>query len=118
MQFVADEGVDGPIVDRLRTDGHEVDYVAEMDPGLDDATVLRLASEANALLITADKDFGELIFRRREVTQGVLLIRLAGLSLDAKAETVSAAIREYVSQLTGAFTVVRPGTVRIRSSTP
>ena len=116
MDFVADEGVDRPIVDRLRADGHEVHYVAEMDPGLDDETILRRANEADAPLITTDKDFGELIFRKQQGTQGVILIRLAGLSLEAKAQTVATAVREYASQFEESFSVITPATVRVRSS--
>jgi predicted nuclease of predicted toxin-antitoxin system len=115
MHFVADEGVVRPVVDQLRAEGHKVDYVAEMEPGLDDRTILRRANEASALLITADKDFGELIFRKQQVTEGVILVRLPGLSLEAKAQTVSHTVEEYASELTGAFTVVGPGTVRVRS---
>ncbi|MFH1604292.1 MAG: DUF5615 family PIN-like protein [Pseudomonadota bacterium] len=64
MKVVADEGVDRPIVARLRQDGHEVDYTGEMDPGIDDDRVLSHANQRHALLITADKDFGEFVFRQ------------------------------------------------------
>ncbi len=63
MNFVADEGVDNQIVKKLREEGHQVLYIAEMDPGISDDEVLHQANSQNALLITADKDFGELIFR-------------------------------------------------------
>jgi hypothetical protein len=49
MNFLADEGVDYPVVQRLRTDGHEVLYVAEMDPGISDEKVLAAANEKNPL---------------------------------------------------------------------
>lgn len=58
MRFVADECVDGAIVARLRADGHEVAYVAEFGPGSGDEGVLDTANETDALLLTADKDFG------------------------------------------------------------
>ena len=45
MRIVADERVDGPIVVRRREDGHEVDYVAEMEPGISDDRVLSHANE-------------------------------------------------------------------------
>ena len=80
MNFLADESVDQQIVDRLREDGHFVVYVAEMDPGIDDKDVLYAANQQMALLITADKGFGELVFRQRLVSKGVVLVRLAGLS--------------------------------------
>ena len=86
MKIVADESVDKQIVDRLRADGHEVLFVAELDPGIDDETVLLRSRQSSALLLTADKDFGELVFRQRLLHSGVLLIRLAGLTPDRKAE--------------------------------
>ena len=49
-----------------------------MDPGIDDERVLRLADSQGALLLTSDKDFGELVFRQRLLHSGVILFRLAG----------------------------------------
>jgi hypothetical protein len=56
VKIVADESVDRQIVAQLRVSGHEVAYVAELDPGIPDEMVLSRSREANALLITADKD--------------------------------------------------------------
>lgn len=81
MKLVADENVDGPIVARLREDGHEVDYVAEMAPGISDDEVLDHANGRQALLITTDKDFGELVFRQGKLNAGIVLLRLAGVGL-------------------------------------
>jgi predicted nuclease of predicted toxin-antitoxin system len=91
--------------------------VAEMEPGLPDETVLAMANQRDALLLTAAKDFGELVFRQRRVSAGVVLIRLAGLSPATKAIVVSTAIREHTSELRHAFTVISPGMIRIRSKT-
>jgi predicted nuclease of predicted toxin-antitoxin system len=114
MKWVADESVDRPIVERLRADGHEVWYVAEAQPGIPDQDVLRHANEQGATLLTADKDFGELVFRRRLISNGVLLLRLAGLSNDTKAEIVSGIVRQHASELPACFTVAAPGLLRIR----
>lgn len=114
MIFLADEGVDFPVVQRLRSDRHEVLYVAEMDPGISDERVLAVANEKNALLLTADKDFGELVYRLRRIFAGVLLMRLAGLSPASKAELVSSLVRDHGGQLMHAFTVITPGMVRVR----
>ncbi len=88
MRHMADENVDRQIVERLRQDGHEVWYVAEMDPGVSDQEVLTFANNEQAVLLTADKDFGELVYRQELVNPGVILLRLAGLSPDVKAELV------------------------------
>lgn len=114
MNLLVDESVDQQVVEHLRRDGHDVLYVAEAEPGISDALVLTKANEENALLVTADKDFGELVFRLGRVTSGVLLLRLAGISPEKKAVIASATLREHGDELPGAFGVVTPGIVRIR----
>jgi predicted nuclease of predicted toxin-antitoxin system len=114
MNFIADEGVDRQIVERLRQDGHRIWYVAEMEPGISDDTVLDLANQKSALLLTADKDFGELVFRQHRLIPGVVLIRLAGLSPTRKAGIVTFAIDQHTSELPQAFAVISPGIFRIR----
>ena len=114
MNFVADESVDRQIVERLRHDGHEVWAVAEMDPSVMDEQVLELANKRSAPLITADKDFGELVFRQNMLSHGVVLIRLSGLLAESKANLVSAVIGRYLSETFQNFTVITPNGVRIR----
>ena len=80
MKLLADESIDRGLVDRLRSDAHTVEYVAELDPGIDDDTVLHRANQSGALLVTADRDFGELVFRLGRIHAGVVLIRLAGFT--------------------------------------
>jgi predicted nuclease of predicted toxin-antitoxin system len=65
--------------------------------------------------VTADKDFGELVFRRQQINAGVLLIRLAGLSKESKADLVVDALRGHSDELAGAFSVLSPGMIRIRN---
>ena len=116
MNLLADEGVERQIVERLRQDGHIVLYVAEMEPGIPDDVVLERANEITALLVAADKDFGELVFRERRLSSGgVVLLRLAGLSAGRKAEIVSKVFEERGSEFAHAFSVISPGRVRIRA---
>ena len=114
MNLLADESVDGPIVRRLREEGHDVDYVAEMSPSIDDDAVMDHANGRGGLLLTADKDFGELVFRLRRVTRGVILVRLAGVSAALKARLVAETLAAHGQEMDGAFTVISPGLVRIR----
>ncbi len=114
MNFLADEGVEREIVDSLRHLGHTVLYVAEMSPGVSDDDVLDQANDASAVLITADKDFGELVFRQKRIHRGVILTRLDGLSGETKARTMAAVVTDFGDQLPEAFSVVSHGTVRIR----
>ena len=114
MNLLADESLDRQIIERLRRDGHEVSYIAEMEPGITDEAVLERANERTALLVTADKDFGELVFREGRLSSGgVVLIRLAGLSAERKAKIVSGAFHEWGAEFTRCFSVISPGRVRI-----
>jgi predicted nuclease of predicted toxin-antitoxin system len=73
VKILADECVDRPIVERLRQNSHQVWHVAEMEPGSADEAVLDLANREGAVLLTTDKDFGELVFRQERMTKGVIL---------------------------------------------
>ena len=117
MNFLADESVDKPIVEALREKGYIVGYVVEMEPGISDDVVLHLANREKALLLTADKDFGELVFRLRRLSSGVVLIRLAGLSTTKKSDIVVSLITKHFEQLIGFFSVITPMGIRIRQQT-
>lgn len=114
MILLADEGVDKPIVDQLRSSGFDVHYILETDPGSMDEDVLRIANEENRLLLTQDKDFGELVYRLKQVHQGVILIRLGATPAYEKARIVNYVLVEYAGKLLNAFTVIQANAVRIR----
>jgi predicted nuclease of predicted toxin-antitoxin system len=114
VNFVADESIDQQIVGRLRKDRHTVWYIVETNPGASDNDVLELTKHKKAILLTADKDFGEMVFRQRQETEGVIFIRLAGQSQKRKAEIVRSAVERHGEELIRAFSVITPGGIRIR----
>jgi predicted nuclease of predicted toxin-antitoxin system len=114
MRFVADADVHERIIAQLRADGHEVISIAAIGPRILDGAVLAIAVEERAILITSDKDFGELVVRDRHVVAGVVLLRLGDVSPTRRAAIVSAAIAELGERLVGSFTVIEPGNVRSR----
>lgn len=116
MIFLGDESVDYQIIERLRAQGLDVLYVAEMDPGVSDELVLNEANLRNAVLITVDKDFGELVYRQKRLHTGVILLRLWGLSGSDKATITFNAIREHGHEMAHAFTVISATSIRIRRS--
>lgn len=114
MKFVADENIDQPIVTRLRAAGHTVLAIAEMEPGVSDTVVLDIANQQGRVLLTGDKDFGDLVYRDRRYIFGIVLIRLAGLPAANKAEMVLSVIETHADKLPHAFTVISANNVRIR----
>jgi predicted nuclease of predicted toxin-antitoxin system len=86
MRFLADENFPGAAVQALRAAGHDVTWVQEAAAGSKDEAVLQRAQDEARILITFDKDFGELAFRRGlPASSGVILLRIttpsAALSL-------------------------------------
>ncbi len=99
------------MVEHLREDGHEVLYVAEMEPGVSDDEVLELANLKEIPLLTTDRDFGKLVFRQGRLHSSVILVRLSNR---AKANTVAAATDQNGAEYPGAFAVITPSAVRFR----
>jgi predicted nuclease of predicted toxin-antitoxin system len=114
MKFLADECVDAPVVSRLHADGHVITYVAEMAQGISDDEVLDLANSGRMMLMTGDKDFGELVFRLQRTAEGVVLIRINGVGNARKSEIVADAVAIHGNDMQGCFTVIEPSSVRIR----
>jgi len=106
VRYLADESVERQIVDALRSAGNEVDYVAELAPGTADLDVLARANRQSMVLITEDKDFGELVFRRRQPSPGVVLLRLSGLTRQRKIAIAAQVFADRAADFAGAFTVV------------
>ena len=117
MNVLADECVDRAIVERLRSDGHVVTWIKELAPSSSDEEVLTFAHESDSILVTDDKDFGELVYRLGRTHSGVVLLRLDAIPNSVKATKVSAVLRDYAEELVGAFTVITVDTVRIRRPT-
>jgi predicted nuclease of predicted toxin-antitoxin system len=75
-KLLADENIPTDVVVALRTEGHDVASIREPSPGSTDDVVLARALAEDRVLLTFDKDFGELAFRLgRAATPGVILLR-------------------------------------------
>ena len=82
-------------------------------PGLGDIEVLGLAFETDRILITADKDFGDMIFREGRQHRGIILLRLAEERPSNKIDVLRRLFQQHANQLSGNFVVATESTVRI-----
>lgn len=114
MDFVADESVDGHIIQALRSAGHTVLNIHETDMGAPDVRVLEIAYASTQVLITEDKGLGDLVFVNNSPHSGVLLIRLDGFPPPDKVARVMMVLGHHINELQGAFTVLDKNKVRIR----
>jgi predicted nuclease of predicted toxin-antitoxin system len=114
MKFIVDESTGAVVVEYLRTAGHDALAVAEAMPQADDQTILTRAASEGRILVTNDKDFGELVFRGGQGSQGVLLLRLHDESRANRLRVVKAVLEQHADRLAGHFTVATEAGVRIR----
>ena len=114
IRFLADENVSRLVVERLRAAGFDVAFIRETRPGASDKDVLDEADSDDRVLVTEDRDFGELIVRQRLKVRGIILLELDRMSNVAEAELVAEIVRIHGSKLTGNLVVVEPARVRVR----
>ena len=87
--------------------------VAEIASGAEDEEVLRLARSQSQVLLTEDKDFGQLVFAAARESAGVVLIRWPVQARGAIGVTIVDFVEKNAALLSGAFAVIEPGRVRI-----
>jgi predicted nuclease of predicted toxin-antitoxin system len=106
VKFLADECCDAGIVASLRADGHDVAYVLERQAGISDDEVLQNAFVEGRILLTEDKDFGELVYRLKKPACGIILIRIDVQERHEKWPRLEALIAKHGDRLPGHFVVV------------
>lgn len=115
MRFLFDQSTDRRLGPMLRQHGHDVLTVSVDYPGsLPDYQVLAIARQERRILVTQDRDFGELIFRYRRAHTGVIFLRFPPMELNAKLARLLHVIDNYADQLRQ-FVVVTERRVRVRS---
>ncbi|MBI2264557.1 MAG: DUF5615 family PIN-like protein [Armatimonadetes bacterium] len=113
MNFLADESCDFEVVRILRVAGHDVTSIAEVSPRLPDRSVIELAVRRKMILLTEDKDFGQLVYAGASPSGTVILLRFPANARAALPAAVTDLITQKGSELSGCFAVVQPGRVRI-----
>ena len=116
MKIVADESVDFGIIRSLRQRNIDVLSISEDSSGIKDEEVLAIAVKNQGLLITEDKDFGELTYRIKLDHKGILLIRLSEIPRKERIDLVSELIEQHLDNLFNNFSVIDKRGVRIKTA--
>ena len=113
MRLLADENFDAFVIQALRDSGHDVRAIRETDGGAPDDLVIEIARNERRVLLTEDKDFGELVYPRAQPSPGVFLVRrFTKSSRTTKSDAVVKAVKEIGEDIVGRFVVVEPGRIR------
>jgi predicted nuclease of predicted toxin-antitoxin system len=114
VRIVANENFPGPVIRELRRRGHDVLSVKETMRGASDREILAGAQRDDRLVVTFDKDFGELAYRfGLPAGSGVVLFRLSGTSPETDNARVLAALESSI-EWSGNFAVVSDDRIRVR----
>jgi predicted nuclease of predicted toxin-antitoxin system len=114
LRILADECCDTGLVASLREDGHDVLYVLERKPGVSDDEVLIEAYHEERILVTEDKDFGELVYRLKKRSRGIILIRMDVKERQMKWLRLKKLIENYEERLPGHVVVIDSHKYRFR----
>lgn len=115
MRFLANENFPDPSIVLLRADGHDVRSIRAEYPGIADPQVIAIAQAEDRIILTFDKDYGELIFKDGlENPPAVLFLRYRGRDPKAAAALITEALLAG-TVLEGRFTVIEEEGIRQRS---
>ena len=112
MRLILDENVPKTIVEVLRNCSYDLLWIREYCRGMADEEIVRLSMSDNRVILTFDKDFGELIYRQKMNTPGVILARIAN-NQSAK-ERILAFLKKHGDKLIGYFIVLTENRIRRR----
>jgi len=114
MRFLLDQSADARLIAWLTERGHDAVRIGrDHPPGLPDEQVLAIARRDGRILITDDRDFGELVFRHRQPHAGVIYLRLASYSFALTTARLDDVLTNHADRL-DRFLVVTPASVRER----
>jgi predicted nuclease of predicted toxin-antitoxin system len=113
VKFIVDENLGLRVAKWLKELQHDVISIYEEFRGLDDDEILRKSADENRILITNDKDFGEMIFREGKLHSGVIFLRLEDERSVNVIKILTQLLKMYDEQISDNFTVVTETSVRI-----
>lgn len=115
MKFLANENIPKKVCNRLRLE-MDIDITSSLEiaQGLRDEEVISLAQEKGSIIITFDKDFGELVFKKRANVKGIVLLRFAPVSPEFIFNKIKNLLLTGDIKLEGNFVVVEEDLVRVR----
>lgn len=114
MNVLIDVSAGQAVADTIRRLGHDAMFVRDHDPRMPDADILAWAVRERRLVVTMDKDFGELVYQSGEPHAGVLLLRLEAARTAERVRVVEDIFVNHAADLPGHFSVYQNGRLRIR----
>lgn len=114
IKFLADEGFSFSITSILKEKGLNVKWVGDISPGVSDRVVYDIAQQEDRIILTEDKDFGELAVRFRLKVRGVVILRISSKEKDLRNERVFELLERFPEKLEGHLIIIDSQKFRFR----
>ena len=114
LKFLVDVGVGKRVEKYLKDEGYDTKAVRDIDPRMQDEDIIRIATSESRMVITMDKDFGELVYHSLLQHNGVLLLRLENATSLEKVQVVRDILLRHSEQIKNCFCVFQNNKFRIR----
>ncbi len=114
LRFLADEGFSFGIISVLREKGYNIKWIGEIAAGISDRAVYQIAKKEDRVILTEDKDFGELAIRFKLKTSGVVLLRISSKEKELRQKRVFELLERFPDKLEGHLVVINPEKFRFR----
>ena len=113
-RFLVDVCVGRKVEDWLVKNGYDIETVREINPRMNDKEILKIAVIEGRMVVTMDKDFGELVYNSGMAHSGVLLLRIEDANANEKVKTIEKILTEYQDMLSNNFCIFQNEKLRIR----
>ena len=116
MKFLANENIPLDSVHVLRRAGHHVVSISEEHAGMKDIDVLKMAVKDRSIILTFDRDYGELIFKYpKSIPEGLVYFRFSPATSEALALILLRILKQENIPLLKHFTIIEEGRIRQRT---
>jgi len=114
LKIIFDVGISKKAEIHFKNLGFDILAVRDLDASMKDADILELALKEERLVVTMDKDFGELVFNSKKNHSGVLLLRMEDADWKQKIDVLMEIFQKYSKEIKGKFSVYQDKKLRIR----
>jgi predicted nuclease of predicted toxin-antitoxin system len=114
LKLLIDVGLGRKVEEWMKHKNYDAKSIRDINPRMSDREILKIAMFERRLIITMDKDFGELIYKSKWPHSGVLLLRLEDERAREKIRVVETILKDYSSEIVNKFSVFKKNKLRIR----
>lgn len=111
-KFLVDESTGRKLFELMLKSGEDVKFVGEIMKGAADKEVLKFCEKEKRVLITDDKDFGELVFKEKIPVSGVILVRTGTTKAEARFLLLKELFKRFRTE--NKFIILKEEVIRIR----